>query len=39
MSNGRGWADKGFMGSQPWFSRYDKMTEVFGAYGELVESQ
>ena len=39
MSNGGGWAGKGTMDAGPNLgSAYDKMPEVFGAYGELVES-
>lgn len=39
ISNNGGWAGKGTMdaGRDLGFSRYDKMAEVFGAYGELVE--
>ena len=39
VSNNGGWAGKGTMdaGRDLGFSRYDKMAEVFGAYGELVE--
>jgi thiamine pyrophosphate-dependent acetolactate synthase large subunit-like protein len=40
ISNNGGWAGKGTMdaGRDLGFSRYDKMAEVFGAYGELVEN-
>lgn len=39
ISNNGGWAGKGTMdaGRDLGFSRYDKMAEVFRAYGELVE--
>lgn len=39
ISNNGGWAGAGVMnaGRDLGFSRYDKMAEVFGAYGEYVE--
>jgi acetolactate synthase-1/2/3 large subunit len=39
VSNNGGWAGAGVMnaGRDLGFSRYDKMAEVFGAYGEYVE--
>ena len=39
ISNNGGWAGQGVMnaGRDLGFSRYDKMAEVFGAYGEYVE--
>jgi thiamine pyrophosphate-dependent acetolactate synthase large subunit-like protein len=39
ISNNGGWAGAGVMtaGRDLGYSRYDKMAEVFGAYGEFVE--
>jgi thiamine pyrophosphate-dependent acetolactate synthase large subunit-like protein len=39
ISNNGGWAGAGVMnaGRDLGFSRYDKMAEVFGGYGEYVE--
>jgi acetolactate synthase-1/2/3 large subunit len=39
ISNNGGWAGQGVMtaGRDLGYSRYDKMAEVFGAYGEFVE--